>query len=137
MTASLHLPAVLRRVHLPSRITDRIPGVGADTWTPVDPAAAVRPEPWRPSAAELAAYAGRWYSDELETVYTLVVQGDRLVARHRRHGDLPLTPVEPGVFAGGQWFLGRVRFEPDATGAPAVMRVSAGRVRNVRFERLR
>jgi len=43
MTTALRLPATLRRLHLPGRLTARIPGVGADTWTPTDPADAVRP----------------------------------------------------------------------------------------------
>jgi S-DNA-T family DNA segregation ATPase FtsK/SpoIIIE len=43
MIATLRLPATLRRLHLPTRITGRIPGVGADTWTPLDPAEAIRP----------------------------------------------------------------------------------------------
>ncbi len=97
---------------------------------------ASRPEPWRPDSAALAAYAGRWYSDELEAVYTLVVRDGRLVARHRRHGDLPLTPVERDAFTAGQWFIDRVRFERDPSGTPAVMRLSSGRALGVRFARM-
>jgi S-DNA-T family DNA segregation ATPase FtsK/SpoIIIE len=43
MTTTLHLPGTLRRLHLPARLTDPIPGVGADTRTPTDPAETVRP----------------------------------------------------------------------------------------------
>jgi len=95
------------------------------------------PEPWRPDSTTLAGYAGRWYSDELETVYTLLVREGRLVARHRRHGDLPLTPAGPDTFTAGQWYLEQVRFERDQAGTPAVMLLSSGRTFNVRFERMR
>jgi CubicO group peptidase (beta-lactamase class C family) len=93
-------------------------------------------EPWRPGAAALAAFAGRYLSDELETIYTMAVVDGKLVARHRRHGDIPLTPAEPDAFDGGQWFFGRVRFERDAAGGVTAFRVSSGRARNVLFRRM-
>ena len=102
---------------------------------PAAPQAAAR-EPWRPSEPDLAAYAGRYLSEELETIYTVVVEGGRLVARHRRHGDIPLEPVEPDVFQRGQWYFGSARFERDSTGRVTAMRVSTSRVRNVLFRRM-
>ena len=89
---------------------------------------------WSPSAAELEAYAGRWFSPELETVYTLVVRDGALVATHRRHDDAELEPREPDVFRGG--VLGTVRFERDDAGAVVTLLATTGRVRNLRFERM-
>lgn len=100
------------------------------------PPAAARREPWRPSAADLAAYAGAYLSDELETIYTVVVDSGRLIARHRRHGDIPLQPVEPDLFERGQWYFGRARFERDSAGRVAAMRLSTSRTRNVLFRRM-
>lgn len=91
--------------------------------------------PWAPEAAALAAYAGRYYSPELETVYAVRVDGDRLVAAHRRHGDLPLDPLEPDVFGAREWFLHRVRFERDAGDSVVALRASTSRARDIRFER--
>ncbi|NIQ52401.1 MAG: serine hydrolase, partial [Gammaproteobacteria bacterium] len=48
---------------------------------------------WMPTTAELGDLAGRYYSPELETVYTLVVEDGVLVARHRRHADFTLAPA--------------------------------------------
>jgi len=108
--------------------------------TPAAAAAAAPPpaarEPWRPGAANLAAFAGRYLSEELETIYAMVVVDGRLVARHRRHGDIPLTPAEPDAFDAGQWFFGRVRFERDPAGNVAAFRVSSGRAQNVLFRRM-
>ena len=100
-------------------------------------AAAPRPAPpWRPTAAEFAAYAGRYYSPELETVYTLTAEGDSLVARHRRHGRIPLAAAEVrDEFRGGPWYFGRVRFERGADGRVTGLRTSGGRVRDLWFER--
>lgn len=66
----------------------------------------------------------------------MLVQNGRLVARHRRHGDIPLTPLRPDTFQGGEWFFRLVRFERDAAGAVTRMRLSGDRARNLLFEPL-
>jgi CubicO group peptidase (beta-lactamase class C family) len=95
-----------------------------------------RLEPWSPGVADLAAFAGRYWSPELETSYTILEKDGQLVARHRRHGDIPLSPREPDQFDGGQWFFGRVLFLRDSGGAVTGFRVTGGRVRNLLFERM-
>jgi CubicO group peptidase (beta-lactamase class C family) len=91
-----------------------------------------------PPAEELRAYTGRYYSPELETVYTVVVQEGRLLARHRRHGDVALTPREANQFRAAESWMGEVRFERGPDGAVTGMRVSSGsgRLRNLWFEKL-
>ena len=98
----------------------------------------VRVVPYTPSSEELQAYPGRYYSPELETLYTVVLQEGRLLARHRRHGDVSLMPEEAGVFRGSESWFAAVRFERGADGAVTALRVSnaSGRLRNVRFEKL-
>jgi hypothetical protein len=85
----------------------------------------------------LAAYTGDYFSPETEALYRVVVSGDALVARHVRHGDIPLTPVDEDLFAGGQWFFGRAAFTRDEAGVIDGFRVTGGRVRDLRFVRLR
>jgi CubicO group peptidase (beta-lactamase class C family) len=94
-----------------------------------------RVEPWNPAAAELATYAGRYYSAELETAYVVRADSSRLVAQHRRHGDIVLTPKDTDRFEGGAGYLRDVRFTRDAAGAINGMLVTTGRIRNLRFER--
>lgn len=91
--------------------------------------------PWDPPADERATYAGRYYSAELETAYEVSEDGGRLVARHRRHEDVVLTPKEKDRFEGSAVYLGDVKFTRDAEGAITGMLVTTGRVRNLRFER--
>jgi CubicO group peptidase (beta-lactamase class C family) len=93
-----------------------------------------RYEPWEPSAAELARHAGRYFSPELETAYELAVEDGRLLARHRKHGTITLTPREEGAFAGDQRVLARVTFEPEDGDRSRAMLVSVGRIRDLRFE---
>jgi CubicO group peptidase (beta-lactamase class C family) len=107
---------------------------------PAPPSAVAAPStppaaPWRPAAADLSQYVGRYYSPELETTYAVALEGSRLVARHRRHGAIPLTPLERDAFRGGAWYFSRVRFERGAGGRVGGLLVSGGRVRDLRFDR--
>jgi CubicO group peptidase (beta-lactamase class C family) len=92
-------------------------------------------EPWMPRADHLASLTGRYYSPELEAVYTLVVEDGRLIVKHRRHPDFELEPREEDVYTGASFF-GTARFERNADGEPTGMRVSNGRVLNLLFEKL-
>lgn len=89
-----------------------------------------------PVTIDLAEYAGTYESPELETRYHLVVRNDTLIAEHVRHDPITLTRLGPDRFRGNVWFFGPARFERDAAGAIAGMRVSNGRVRNLLFARL-
>ena len=90
---------------------------------------------WDPGPEALAALAGRYASSELDTAYEARVDGGRLVLVHRRHGEIALTPLADGAFAGDVWFLRTVAFERDAAGRATAMRASSDRVRDLRFDR--
>ena len=103
------------------------------------PAAAQPPPPqpssWTPTADELKAFTGAYYSPELETRYEVVLENNALIARHRRHGDIAMRPVRADNFSASPFYFRDIRFERDAQGKVTAMRVSAGRVRNLLFER--
>lgn len=84
---------------------------------------------------QLNAYAGEYYSPELETAYTIAVEEGKLTARHERFDPITLTPAGTDEFGGDQWSLQSVRFERDKTGRVVAFLVSAGRVTELRFER--
>ncbi|MGI9610541.1 MAG: serine hydrolase domain-containing protein [Acidimicrobiia bacterium] len=84
------------------------------------------------SDRELADYAGVYYSEGLGTFYTVEVEADTLVARHRRHGDIPLSYVEEDEFRGNRWFFHQVKFERKADLVTG-LRVTGSRVRNLWF----
>jgi hypothetical protein len=83
----------------------------------------------------LAAFAGTYYSPELETVYRLSVVDDALVAHHQRHPDINLTYAGGDLFTGEMWFFQRLTFTRSG-GAVDGFRLTGGRVRNLRFVRL-
>lgn len=94
-------------------------------------------EPWKPTPGQLAAFAGRYYSPELETFYTVRIKDSQLVASHRRLGDIVLKPgAKENRFDGSEFALRTVDFVKPAHGQALEMRVSTFRVRNLVFERV-
>ena len=83
----------------------------------------------------LRNYVGDYYSPELKTTYSLFMKDGQLMVSHRRHNDFPLIPREKDRFAGGAWFFSDVRAERDGAGSIEALRVSNGRVRNLRLEK--
>ena len=90
---------------------------------------------WSPGPSDLAAFAGRYLSPEIETVYTLHVRDGRLVSEHRWNPPLPLEPVEQDVFVGTVQPL-RIEFQRDPGGAVSGFQASLGRAAGVWFEKL-
>ena len=91
------------------------------------------PEQWQPTAEDLAAFAGRFYSEELETFYTLAVEDGELVMHQRRLGRVPLAPGEEDHFSGGNLSFA---FERDRNGEVIGFYLSNVRTRDVRFGRV-
>jgi len=96
-----------------------------------------------PASQELAEYAGTYYSPEVDTTWTIELDGDRLVVHRARQGISALVPLCKDVFtdpwAGAllhgtaQWVIAFDREGESISG----LRVSAtgGRGRNLRFDR--
>ena len=93
-----------------------------------------RLQPYAPTVEELSTYAGRYYSPELETTYTLDIEDGKLVARHAKLDSTTLTPRAKDSFSGDQWYMRGVAFERGDDHVDAMV-VSAGRIKNLRFER--
>lgn len=87
---------------------------------------------WTPRAAELRAFEGTFYSDELDVVYRIRLERDSLVLTVGNDLDGALRPDDPGAFRRGSVI---VRFRRDATGGVAGFGLEAGRVKNLRFVR--
>ncbi len=95
-----------------------------------------RVEPWKPAAAELKRYEGRYFSPELETFYSVSLKDGALVLTHRRADPVTLTPdAGEGRFLGTGSF-NSVQFETDGAGEPKRMAVSYYRMRRLMFERV-
>lgn len=91
------------------------------------------PSTWNPSAAELATFAGSYFSPELETTYTLTAENGKLIVSRRRAPRMELVPTTLDSFTlrGLQFHF--TRDKKAITG----FTIDAGRTRNLRFERQR
>ena len=90
-------------------------------------------EAWEPTAEDLADFAGRFFSDELETFYTFTVEDGDLVLHQRRLDRAELEPGEEDHFSGGDMSFA---FERDRNTQVIGFYLSNGRTRDVRFGRV-
>jgi CubicO group peptidase (beta-lactamase class C family) len=87
------------------------------------------------AAVDLTSYAGRYFSEELETFYDLSVQGGQLVIRHRRFGPVALTHTTGDTFS-GTLPVSQVVFRRDAQGTVTGFEAGNGRARDITFKKV-
>jgi CubicO group peptidase (beta-lactamase class C family) len=93
-----------------------------------------RREPSRaPGRDSLAAYAGTYYSEELDVRYTLAVRDSVLAVEFRKINDASMTMVFPDGFL--STFGATIVFTRDAKQRITGFTLTDGRVRGVRFDR--
>lgn len=80
---------------------------------------------------DLEKYPGTYWSEELETQYTILLKDGKLIADHAHHGKLPLTPVAKDQFRSATWFMPEVSFDRDAAGKVTGMTIGGNRVTGV------
>jgi len=85
---------------------------------------------------QLWEFSGRFYSEELETTYRIIVRDGQLVATHIRNEDVILTPVEKDKFSGDQWWFRNVNYFRNEKDEIIGFRLTAGGVRNLLFSRI-
>ena len=96
-----------------------------------------RIEPATYSPEKLAAFAGRYWSDELRCFYDVVVEGDSLAIDRLKHERRKLFPAGPDVFFQGLFFSTlNLTFERDTAGAVTGFTHTDGRIAGLRFRRI-
>ncbi len=95
-----------------------------------------RVKPFDVNAVNLSEYLGDFYSPELSTTYSIVLDGGKLVAKHPRLSDTELKPVKQDFFSSGRWSFNQIEFVRDNKNNIAGFRVTSSRARNVRFDKL-
>jgi CubicO group peptidase (beta-lactamase class C family) len=104
----------------------------ASGWPARAPEVWRRVEEVRPTAAELAAYAGTYVSEELGATYTVAAQDSTLVLKTRWADDVVVRPAYKDAFV-GQVLVNFTRTRGRVDG----MTFTSGRVRGVRFVKTR
>ncbi len=97
---------------------------------------ALRLPDFNPAAVNLTELTGDFYSAELNTTYTFVVESGRLIARHFRTGDIRMTPSKTDVFSGDRWYFSHVEFIRDGNNKVTGCKVGNGRVSNLKFDKV-
>lgn len=85
---------------------------------------------WTPTSSELARYAGRYESPELETTYRFTVDNGKLLLHRRRSEPVALTPTATDTFTAERISYRFVREKGRVTG----FLVDAGRTKDLRFD---
>lgn len=91
-----------------------------------------RVKSWSPGIDELSVFEGKYWSDELETVYHLIIKDEQLTIEHRWLGELVLEPVMKNLFKTSRGFyVNFTRNENEVSG----LNINSGRTLNVFFQR--
>jgi hypothetical protein len=83
-----------------------------------------------PTAAELAEYPGAFVSEEIDPIYRIAIQDDKLTLSRLKHKPETLRPATRDVFIGD---IGTIRFTRDASKKISGFILDAGRVQNFKF----
>ena len=86
-------------------------------------------------SVDLSSYAGRYFSEELETFYDLSVEGGQLVIRHRRFGPVALTHTTGDSFS-ATLPVSQVVFQRGAQGDVTGFEAGNGRARGIMFKKV-
>lgn len=89
---------------------------------------------WEPTAEEMQEYAGRYFSEELQTFYTVGIEDSSLVLQHYRLDDMAMTPGDVDSFSAG-FPIAEMAFIRDDEGRVTGFKASNGRTRDVLFEK--
>jgi CubicO group peptidase (beta-lactamase class C family) len=91
--------------------------------------------PFNLSTDQLKAYEGKYFCEELETFYTIVVKDTVMYAMHRNLKDIAFSPVENDAFKGDIYFMRNVVFKRNTKGKVNAFSVSNGRTKGIHFKK--
>lgn len=90
---------------------------------------------WKPSASDLQAAEGDWYSDEADAHVRAFVKEGKLMIRLESLQELPLGPSYKDHFTTGPGGSIVIWIERDRQGRASALHVGASRLRDIRFVR--
>jgi CubicO group peptidase (beta-lactamase class C family) len=88
---------------------------------------------WSPNKSELTPFEGDYWSDELETVYHLIVKEEKLTIQHRWNNDIVLDAISKDFFKTNRGYT--VKFNRNNEGEISGLSINSSRTLNVVFKR--
>lgn len=92
--------------------------------------------PYVASQMEKQQLVGKYYSPELETIYSITLQNDSLKLAHIHHGEVTLNPLTENRFRTPWFFMRTLDVVRTSSGQVIGFQTSNDRVRNLWFSRL-
>jgi CubicO group peptidase (beta-lactamase class C family) len=89
---------------------------------------------WNPSDEEMKNYTGRYFSEELQTIYTVSMEDSSLVLQHYNLDDMEMEAGDVDSFSAG-FPIGEMAFLRNEDDAITGFKASNGRTRGVLFEK--
>jgi hypothetical protein len=89
---------------------------------------------WKPTATELAAFTGDWFSEEAGATISVVVEGDKALLKQRPATRLQLQPLYKDHFDAEGYV---VWFTRDKNGKVDRLHAGASRMRDMPFVRVK
>jgi CubicO group peptidase (beta-lactamase class C family) len=84
---------------------------------------------------ELTEYSGKYFSEELETFYTIKLKDSTLIAVLRNFEDIELSTAEKDNFSADVFFIQEMVFKRNGQGTINGFEISNGRTKGVSFEK--
>lgn len=97
---------------------------------------ATRVQPGQKSEVKPEQFVGKYYSPELETIYTIELKDDALKLMHVHHGEVDLKVINKDRLQAPWWFVQNMTVIRDKADKITGLRMSNGRVVNLWFKRL-
>lgn len=88
------------------------------------------------SDEELKEFTGTFFSPELSTSYTFILNKNGLIVRHSRLSDIKIYPFKQDSFLGNPSFFRKITYERDNNNTITGIHVSGGRVKNMYFKKI-
>jgi CubicO group peptidase (beta-lactamase class C family) len=130
-------PGALARRVANAYLGDRLTGPVEAARPPAAPGGGRASSPDRPAedpGGDLSQFVGRYHSSEVDATFTVSASGRSLLLKREADREpAALQPIERDRY---RFRSMTVKFERDPTGRVMALSVDAGRVRNIRFERM-
>ncbi|WP_167609038.1 serine hydrolase domain-containing protein [Maribellus sediminis] len=95
----------------------------------------VKYEPYSSDISELRSYEGKFFNDETETYYSIVMEDNALILDHLKYGKVELIPVNENQFASPHWWMGKIDFIRNEQNEITGFEINDGRVHHLVFEK--
>ena len=91
---------------------------------------------WNPSVEEMTSFTGTFYSEEIETIYRVVLNDENLELHHYQISDpIKMTPGNEDIFSAG-FPIAEIKFMRDENGNVTGFEASNVRARGIQFKKV-